>query len=208
MPQLRLRPAAAVLCAALSLGLPGWVHAAEQLLSIQAEDVVGQPGQVVLPGVRMELTPDYKLISLDFEFSYDGSKLNFDEDASEVVFNSVTQSLSSFQSHLSSNGFFLKNYDVDGSSGLHFGDYSFAAFDELPVTGPFIVRLAFTVAPTVPVGEQLQISFSGEIADQGATFSGDPILAQATITTVPEPSTLALLGAGLALVGVAARRRG
>lgn len=202
------RQAAAALGAALVLGFGNGAHAAEQLVSTQTEDVSGLPGQLVLPSIRFDLTPAYKLISMDFEFTYDGSKLSFDEAASQVVFNGVTQSLSAFLSFLSGNGSFLKHYAVDAGSGLSFGDYSFAAFDELAVTGPFIVRPAFTLAPSVQVGEQTVVSFSGELADQGATFSGDAFSAELTVTAVPEPGTWALLSSGMLMLAWAARRRG
>lgn len=163
-------------------------------------------GDTVQPTLSFEFPGLYELIALDLRFEYDGSQLSFDEAASKVTLDGVLRSLPDFLAFLNTQGSALKNYGTDGS-GQQFGDYSFASVNGIQVTSALLFQPVFHLAPNVAAGTHLPVHFSGELADQSATTSGDAFELSIEITAVPEPEQWALLAGGLALTGLVARRR-
>lgn len=99
-------------------------------------------------------------------------------------------------------------------AGLHFA--SLAAGDYLVTTaaapnyanGPLLqAGFAFDGSTPIALAAWMQPSANPNFPDQKGGFWNVNLTNVSSVTTVPEPSTWALLGAGLALCSVAARRR-
>jgi hypothetical protein len=212
------RTIVAGIAACVAAGFLGSAHA--DVFPVQGADASGRPGDRVFVDLTYNYGAGFNATVEDFALEYANAGLTFVPQATTIGPSGAPQSLSDYIDSLRTfaqahQGSVLENTDPILPQPDRKGyALSFFTADGVgqPRSGEVRLRAAFDILATATPGSSYQVSFPDRnvlVNEAGTEFFYPAALQdlRVTVTAVPEPATAVMLLSGLAVIGLAGRRR-